>query len=89
MTTQPMSVKLTKKILMAAPDGAYLVSNCFQGFTPQLSIFEEIVSPPQDREQQWERILAAKASQRLCRVFASKVEYQAWLREVLQAQVKA
>lgn len=73
MTTQPMSIKLTKRILMATPDGAYLVSNCFQGFTSQLSIFEEIVSSPQDREQQWERILAAKASQRLCRVFASKV----------------
>ena len=82
-----MSIKLTKKILMAAPGGAYLVSNCYQGSTPLLSIFEEIVSPPQERKQQWERVLTAHASQRLCRVFASKEDYQAWLREVLPPQV--
>ena len=54
MTTQPMSVKLTKKILLAAPEGAYLVSNCFHGYTTA-SIFEEIVAPPLDRENQGKR----------------------------------
>ena len=87
MTTQPMSVKLTKKILLAAPEGAYLVSNCFHGDTTA-SIFEEIVAPPLDRENQWKRVVAARADQRLCRVFGTQLEYQVWLQKALAPQAK-
>ena len=87
MTTQPMSVKLIKKILLAMPEGAYLVSNCFHGST-NASIFEEIVADHQDREEQWQRVVAARADGRLCRVFATKQDYQTWLQEVLSPQVK-
>jgi len=87
MTTQPLSLKLSKKILLAAPEGAYLVSNCFRGFTTE-SVFEEIVAPLQVRAEQWERIIAAKADQRLCRVFATQQDYQAWLRNVLAPPAK-
>ena len=86
-TIQPMSVKLIKKILLAAPGGAYLVSNCFHGFTTA-SVFEEIVAPPRDREEQWKRVVAARADGRLCRVFATQQDYQTWLKEVLSPQVK-
>lgn len=89
MSTQPMSVKLTKKILLAAPEGAYLVSNCFQGFSTTDSIFEEIVASPQARAEQWERVVTAKADQRLCRVFASQRDYQVWLGNVITASVKS
>jgi hypothetical protein len=88
MTTQPLSVKLTKKILLAAPEGAYLVSNCFQGFSTE-SVFEEIVACPQARAGQWERVVAAKADQRLCRVFATQRDYQVWLKNVLAASAKS
>lgn len=87
MTTQPMSVKLIKRILLAAPEGAYLVSNCFHGYTTA-PIFEEIVAPPLDRDNQWKRIVAARADQRLCRVFATQQEYQIWLQKVLVPQAK-
>lgn len=87
MTTQPMSVKLIKKILLAMPEGAYLVSNCFQGLTTA-SVFEEIVAPPEGREEQWKRVVAARAAGRLCRVFVTQQEYQTWLQEVLSPQVK-
>ncbi len=87
MTTQPMAVKLIKKILLAAPEGAYLVSNCFHGYSTA-SIFEEIVAPPLDRENQWKRVVAARADQRLCRVFATQQEHQEWLQKVLAPQSK-
>ena len=87
MTTRAMSVNLTKKILIAAPEGAYLVSNCFKGFT-RSSIFEETVSLPEEREHQWERVLAAHANHRLCRVFATKQDCLAWLQEVLSLPVE-
>jgi hypothetical protein len=82
MESQPMTVKLTKKVLMTAPTGAYLVSNCYSESTAR-SIFEEAVSPLQNRAQQWERVVAANANQRTCRVFATKKEYQAWLEKAL------
>jgi len=78
MSGNPMSVKLTKKIFMAAPAGGLLVSNCMH--SPTKSIFEEVVATTlADKEKQWERIVSAGASQRLCRIFASQDEYKAWL----------
>jgi hypothetical protein len=84
---EPMTVKLTKKILMAAPEGAYLVSNCYSESTAR-SIFEEIVSPLAGRVNQWERIVTTNADQRTCRVFPTKKEYQEWLENALSPKAK-
>jgi len=73
-----MSIKLTKKIYLAAPTGWVIVSNCM--INPSQSVFEErVASSTPGREAQWQRIVAAGANQRLCRVFHTRSEYQTWL----------
>jgi len=72
----PMTVHLTKKIHAAAPEGAYLASNCM--ISQQQSKFEEVISSPAERDQQWARIVSAKANQRMCRIFNTKDEWDAW-----------
>ncbi len=72
------STKLTKRIFLTAPTGGLLVSNCMH--SPTLSIFEERIEPAGPaRARQWQRIVLAGASQRLCRVFRSRADYQKWL----------
>lgn len=76
--TEPViSAKLTKKFFMQLPEGLYLVSNTYKN--QMQSIFEEEISPPADRIQQWGRIVQAGADQRLCRIFQNKKDYEAWL----------
>jgi len=72
----PMTIKLTKKIFMAFPEGAYLVSNVMKSLTQ--AVFEEVISSPVGREMQWARIVSAKANHRACRVFKTKDEWDAW-----------
>jgi len=77
-TMSPASTKLTKRIFLTAPTSVFLVSNCLHN--PTKSIFEEWVEPAGPaRARQWQRIVLAGASQRLCRVFHSKEDYQRWL----------
>ena len=69
---------LSKRMFFSMPTGGLLVSNCLH--SPTRSIFEEIVEPAGlARERQWQRIVLAGASQRLCRVFRSRKDYQRWL----------
>jgi hypothetical protein len=64
----PISGKLTKAFLIAAPAGGYLASNC--GFPP---IFAEVIAPTiPARLAQWKRIVAADANGRLCYIYGSK-----------------
>jgi hypothetical protein len=65
---------------MGLKTGLYLVSNIHSN--PMQSIFEEVVSPINDRNDQWDRILQAGAFQRLCRSFKNKSEYEKLLAEV-------
>jgi hypothetical protein len=68
----PISGKLTKAFLIAAPAGDYLTSNC--GFPP---IFAESVSSSmQARLDQWKRIVATHANGRLCYIYASRQQYE-------------
>lgn len=85
MTSNPMTLKLTKKILMAGPVGSYLVSNCYSDMGAT-SIFEEEVAPKETREEQWKRALDAGAGYRTCRFFNTKHDYQCWLDHVISNQ---
>ncbi len=85
IANHPMTVKLTKKILMAGPVGSYLVSNCCSDCTLR-SIFEEEVAPKENREEQWKRALDAGADYRACRFFNTKHDYQGWLDHVRSNQ---
>jgi len=40
--------------------------------------FAEKVSPPPERNKQWQKIVDARANHRLCDVFKTKKEYEAW-----------
>ena len=71
--------KLSKKFFASLPNGVYLVSNCYA--SPPISNFAEYVVPSAEREEQWQRITAAGADQRLCRVFKDQAAYQQWLDE--------
>lgn len=84
MSVDPISVNLTKKILLAAPEGAFIVSNC--GESPTKPLLAEAVSNSAERDVQWKRILKAEANHRLCRVFVDQEEYHEWLRNALQGK---
>lgn len=76
------SIKLTKKMFMALPTGGLLVSNCM--VSRNQSVFEEPVEQEGPaRSRQWDRVVAARASQRLCRVFRSRDDYEAWLKAIV------
>lgn len=73
-----MTTKLTKKFFQTISAGSFLASNIMK--SRKESVFAEIVaSSMPDREEQWGRIVSAGASQRLCHVFSSKKEHEAWL----------
>jgi hypothetical protein len=76
MPSNPEPAKLTKRFFMAAPEGLFLASNCM---TPRgQTIFGEVIAPVANRQEQWDRIVAVGASQRLCRVFRTSVDYLGW-----------
>jgi hypothetical protein len=62
--------KLSKRFLMQLPEGMYLVS---MTLNPDCSArFEEYVSPPSEREEQWKRIKKKGVDRRKCKIFRSK-----------------
>ena len=70
-TFAPMSGRLTKKFLLAAPAGNYLASNV--GNPP---IFAEVIASSMSvRLVQWKRIVEAGANGRLCYIYSSKGAY--------------
>ena len=69
--------KLSKKFFINLPTGVFLVSNCFS--SPQKSIFAQYVLPLPERENQWQQICAAGASQRNCHIFKDETAFQHWL----------
>jgi hypothetical protein len=75
--------KLSKKLLMELPTGAYLVSNCYKPIGPSrvAPAFTESVAPPAEREVQWRRLRAASADHRLCFIYRSLEDYERSLRE--------
>jgi len=77
MATKPTNTKLTQSIFFAFPAGAYLVSEAMK--STGISVFEGIISPLPGRQKQWERIVAAKADQKLFRIFKSKSDYSKWV----------
>ena len=81
-----LSIILTKKILMAAPTGWLLVSNCMK--SPRQSVLElRLAASIPGREAQWRRIVAARANHRLCRVFQTQAEYHTWLSTIVLTKV--
>jgi hypothetical protein len=68
--------KLTKKFLLSLPKGVYLVSNAYVSLNK--SVFAEYVEPLSTRDEQWKRIVASSASQRLCYVFKSQGDYESY-----------
>lgn len=72
--------KLTKKYFMQIPEGRYLVSNCYLNMMQ--SVFEEYVCSPEKRNDQWQRIVEAGASQRLCHHYDDKSEYKKRLSQI-------
>ena len=68
------SVILTKSFLAELDTGLYLVSNTYVGEnTPN---FAEYVVAQEKRPEQWEKIKAAKAEQRICHVYRRKEDYE-------------
>jgi len=69
-----MSGRLTKKFLMQAPTGAYIVSNlCDNKKKP---LFAEKVSALAKREMQWKKIVQTSVDQRQCYVYKTKKDYE-------------
>ena len=65
--TNQLHAKLTRSFLEELPEGCILMSNvCSDIIVP--SFFEK-VSPADMREEQWQRIKAVGADNRMCRVF--------------------
>lgn len=71
--------KLTKEFLLTLLKGYYVVSNCYRsvGENKMVPRFQELVSAPQKRIAQWQRVKNAGADGRLCFVYASPDAYQA------------
>ena len=74
--------KLSKRFLMDAIPGYWIVSNVFsEDIYPE---FYEAVEPIEARDAQWNRIKAARADQRNCLIFKTKKEADEWIEEMLE-----
>jgi hypothetical protein len=72
-----MPTKFTLKLLQTVPAGTFVASNILtKGGMP---IFAEQVAPLGARQEQWRRIKACGAAQRMCQVFWTKEAFQNWL----------
>ncbi len=70
-------VKLTRKYFDSLPTGVFLASRTFVArHTP---VFAEAVASPDGRGEQWRRITASGAAQRLCEVFLHEVQFRRWV----------
>ena len=74
----PIRQKLTKRLLMRLPTGAFLVSNCQRSIGPNTvtPAFAAKVVPPDDRERQWQQIKNCGADGRTCEVHTTSEEYK-------------
>lgn len=70
-------VKLTRKYYDSLPSGVFLASRTFAARrTPK---FAEVVATGENRAEQWRRITASGAAQRLCEVFLHEPEFRRWV----------
>ena len=74
-------VKLTKKCFMNLPDNVLLISNV--GYSITRPCFSEKIAPFSKRDEQWQRIVAAAASQRLFYVCNNMAEWTGFLFQVI------
>jgi hypothetical protein len=72
---------LTKEFLMGIKNGHFVVSNV--GYSPRQPVFAEYVLPLRQRSSQWENIRTSGAQNRLCHVFKSKEDYDAYMAPIL------
>ena len=74
----PIRKKLTKTLLMRLPAGVFLVSNCYRPMGPNTvtPVFAEMVSPLDDRKDQWQRIKDTGANGRICEVHKDPESYK-------------
>ena len=73
--------KLTKKFFMELHEGSFLVSNV--GYAIDKPVFAEKISPSSKRLAQWEKIVSVGADQRLCKIYKTKMDHEAWLKEFI------
>jgi hypothetical protein len=73
--------KLTKGLLMAQPEGAYLASNAWVPVKPgpDAPCWQGHVAPPEGREAQWNQIKAAGSEGRTCNVYERPEDHTRWL----------
>ena len=71
--------RLTKSFLMSRRTGTYLVSNRFIHRCPRRPRFAERVTAPEKLEAQWQRIVAAGVSGRLCNNYACSHDHGRWI----------
>ncbi len=69
-----MNQNLTKTCLFSLSTGVHLVSNTHHSIG--VPVFAETVSPVREREQQWRRIVVAKANGRHFFLFATAEGYK-------------
>jgi hypothetical protein len=81
-----LSGKLTKRFFMGLSQGLYVVSN--KGRSPIRSCFDEYAASPARREKQWQKIRSRGAQNNLCRVFASRKDYDAYMGPLLLAYIR-
>jgi len=82
----PQRQKLSKRLLMEITTGYWVVSNCFSEFNH--FVFYEAVEPIAGRDEQWNRIKAARADQRLCNIFETKEECDEWMSELTESYMR-
>jgi len=75
------TVKLTKKCFMSLPPKVLLVSNICKSYAEPC--FLEEIAPFDEREEQWQRIVAVGAEQRLFRICNNMDEWKYFLSEVI------
>lgn len=68
---------LTKDFLMGIGNGLFVASNV--GYAPKEPVFAEYAAPMDQRKAQWEKITESGAQNRLCQVFESKDDYDAYM----------
>ena len=80
MALSETPMKLTRALLFSLKEGAFLASNIM---TPLgLPEYFEVILPAIKREEQWDRICAAGADQRACRVFRNEARFTEWLTDL-------
>jgi hypothetical protein len=71
--------KLTRAFFTKLPSGTFVASNLFKHAFE--SVFAETVGPAETRAAQWDRIRAAGADQRACRIFTTEGHYRQWTQQ--------